>query len=242
MQLPPERDLPNADAMLAGILSSPPAEKPRSRRWLAPVAVAAVIALVAAVLGIRAMTGSGRDGVPAVQPSTSRSSLPRTSSVETTTAPPSTSTSRPSSQPPASPTSTAPPTSEPAQSALGPQTFTFRYFTVSYGDTNQQPTRIEGVDGFFVKVCARELPEDNKAAGTVPVTRGAWKLEPFPNASARTPLTSGGYSPAYPASANLKVGECASGWLSFTAPTEAIDGYNLVYENGVGERAVWNIH
>ena len=44
---------------------------------------------------------------------------------------------------------------------------------------------------------------------------------------------------AFPADRTYRVGQCAAGWIPFPAKTRPL---KISYENGVGDRAVWDAH
>ena len=117
----------------------------------------------------------------------------------------------------------------------------FRYFSVEVGDSPADPARISGLVGYYVTVCSVSLPPGYQDQGTVPISWAPWSLKPFPGDTSPAKVRTGGYSPALPET-SLRVGQCASGWLSFREPVGQIDGVNLVYRNSLGEHAEWNFH
>lgn len=116
---------------------------------------------------------------------------------------------------------------------------TFENFSVEI--TSQEPTPISGVSGLYAKVCVLKLPADAEN-GTARVSLDPWWLFNSVGEYGR-PLTSGGYSPAFPTEGRYKVGDCAEGWISFaTLPAVEIDWTSLSYSSVLGDRAMWNFH
>lgn len=110
------------------------------------------------------------------------------------------------------------------------------------------PIEMEFVAGFYMRTCVTSLPDEYKAAGAMPVS-----LAPFSavmgTAEKENTLTrlapKDGHQPAYPASATLAPGKCVEGFVSFAfgdfVDTPS-DYTNLIYENSLGDKAVWNNH
>ena len=217
----------------------------------------------AALAGSLALGACGNDqaGTPTTTTQAPASQTATTQASSTTTAPESTATAtttvtdEPSSAPASTeqqsqaPESSAPATtakpvpSQKEQKFINAGTATFTYFTVSnIVDEAPKVEKVEGVVGYYVKVCVNKLPPGFEDKGEVPVNASAFRLEAFPGKHDTRVVKERAYQPAYPFTKNLKVGQCAQGYVSFREPTGHIDGANLIYENSVGEKASWNNH
>ena len=194
-----------------------------------------------------------RDALPAgpVPTSTAPSPSAPMSTSSTSGAP---SSGAPSSSAPSSsaPSSTPPSTVGAApQQFLGPGKATFPHLTVEFTDGPKgynPPIQMEFVAGFYIRTCVTSLPDEYKAAGAMPVS-----LAPFSavmgTVEQENKLTrlapKDGHQPAYPASASLAPGQCVEGFVSFDFADHASvpsDYTNLIYQNSLGDKAVWNNH
>ncbi|RMB58264.1 hypothetical protein EAX62_13770 [Tessaracoccus antarcticus] len=104
-------------------------------------------------------------------------------------------------------------------------------------DANQDAPMIEGKAGLLVEVCATLALEGDD---TVRISSDPWSLQDA-EGNVQKPQQ-GGYEPAFPSDADYAVGECARGYLTFDYLSAESDYANLVYENGFGDRAVWQFH
>ena len=107
----------------------------------------------------------------------------------------------------------------------------FRHFKVSVTQINRDASQVR----LQAKVCVRSLPPDPQGNRTRiswdpwSVRAGSRSIEPDLRAS---PLKD-----EFPADATYRVGQCAAGWIPF-ATSSAVT--QIVYANGVGDRAVWD--
>lgn len=208
------------------------------------VALVAVVILVVVLLWHRGVTRTLPSPSPSAIVST-QSSMPTQSIDET--APPSTPIDPATPEPsPASSTVSSPPPSSttPSEPAAG-QTMmwegkaSFEHFTVELlqDEPGEDTTMIEGKAGLPVEVCVAKSLNGTDA---VRVSLEPWTLEDSVG-NVQNPQ-GGGYEPAFPAESQLGVGECVQGFLTFDYASEDSDFANLVYENGLGDRAVWQFH
>ena len=130
-------------------------------------------------------------------------------------------------------------TSSPAQTMMWEGTATFEHFTVEVlrDDANQGAEAIEGKAGLLVEVCVTQALD---GGGTARISSDPWTLEDSEGTVQRP--QAGGYQPAFPTGGEFAVGECAHGYLTFDYLPAGGDQANLVYENGLGDRAVWQFH
>ncbi len=126
------------------------------------------------------------------------------------------------------------------QTNHGDAKFTFNYVTVEVSQPDNPPKQIDGLSGIYAETCVKELPDEFKDKGKMPVNASAWKHELIPSGTELKRKTSGGYKPAYPETAELAPGECVSGYLSFEMTDEEIDGILVSYDNSLGAHARWS--
>jgi len=126
------------------------------------------------------------------------------------------------------------------QQSHGDAKFTFNYVTVEVSEPDNPPKQIDGLSGIYAETCVKELPDEFKDKGKMPVNASAWKHELVPSGTELKRKTSGGYKPAYPETAELAPGECVSGYLSFEMTDEEIDGIIVSYDNSLGAHARWS--
>lgn len=126
------------------------------------------------------------------------------------------------------------------QQSHGDAKFTFNYVTVEVSEPDNPPKQIDGLSGIYAETCVKELPDEFKDKGKMPVNASAWKHELVPSGTELKRRTSGGYKPAYPETAELAPGECVSGYLSFEMTDEEIDGILVGYDNSLGAHARWS--
>lgn len=138
-----------------------------------------------------------------------------------------------SSAPPAPPVPSSP------QTMMWDGKATFTYFTaeVLHDDPDGDDTLIDGKAALPVEVC---LTGDLDGSGKGRITSAPWTMEDSLG-SIQQPQT-GGYQPAFPTSVDVPVGGCVRGYLTFDYVSSDSEGANLVYENGLGDRAVWQFH
>lgn len=153
-----------------------------------------------------------------------------------TTAPGTTSGASPSTAPAKTP---AP--SEPAvQTMMWEGKATFEHFTVEVlsEDADQGADgMVDGKAGLLVEVCVIKALDDSARAR---ITTDPWTLEDSDN-NVQTPQKVG-HEPAFPADGEYAVGECARGFLTFDYVSVDSDYAVLVYDNALGDRAVWQFH
>ncbi|MEO7586451.1 MAG: hypothetical protein ABIS84_00325 [Arachnia sp.] len=234
------------------------------------VAIAALSIALVAVAALVAFLIWGRpaptvEPVPSPTPSSSPTSQPPSQSPTATQTPVTTTPATPvpastaattaaeasapatttaAASPAASPVTTTAPAS-PAASPAAAQTMmwqgkaTFEHFTaeVLADDANQDAPMIEGKAGLLVEVCATEALA---GTGTVRISSDPWTLQDSDGNAQKA--QQGGYEPAFPTDAEYAVGACARGYLTFDYLSVDSDYANLVYENGLGDRAVWQFH
>lgn len=141
--------------------------------------------------------------------------------------------------PPETPTPSE--TAEPdEQSFLGEGKATFENFSVELfaWDENTAPEVIPGKVGFDVEVCVLQAVDEGDQTR---ISDEPWRMEGS-SAETRRPVE-GVYDPVFPPEGDYAEGECASGWLTFDEfDAEAVEWAIVIYENGLGDRAVWNFH
>ncbi|WP_203568126.1 hypothetical protein [Aestuariimicrobium ganziense] len=283
LHLPPERDVPDPDAMFAAIMAGGSSTKDetvvrdfderdelavrRARRsWLAPLAVAAALGLVAVGAGINLLLNRDAGG-PAgtVTPSTSQveptsptsgPSLPVTTHSSTPSTTPS-ATSAPNS-PSTSASSTAPSTAASSASSSSPANqpsviemgaygkATLKYLTIErlpLPADFQAPVEFEFLQAWNMRLCVTGLPDSAKASGKLPIGVGAFRSELSPDRQNLNVVAEGGHQPAYPKSntVSLAVGECVTGYVSvdFSGYVDTpYDTMLLTYQNSLGDPPV----
>lgn len=136
-------------------------------------------------------------------------------------------------------------TSAPEQTAPAPgQTMmwqgraTFDNFTVELLEDTGDGEMIEGKAGLPIEVCVTKALEEGRPTR---VSLEPWLLEDS-NGNTQRPQVPGAYEPAFPAEGTYGEGECVSGYLTFDLITDQVDYVELVYANGLGDRAVWQFH
>ena len=146
---------------------------------------------------------------------------------------------------PAAPGTGAPTTSAPEQTKPAPgQTMmwqgraTFDNFTVELLEDTGDGEMVEGKAGLPIEVCVTKALEEGQPTR---VSLEPWLLEDS-NGNTQRPQVPGAYEPAFPAEGTYGEGECVSGYLTFDLITEPVDYVELVYANGLGDRAVWQFH
>lgn len=224
----------------------------------------AIIALAVAVVATAVLVAFlvwGRDAptaLPAPTPSPS-SSPSRLAPSPVPSDNPSPMASAPVSAGPESPTpapaTSAPPVTAPVSTAATPgpskaspataQTMmwegraTFEHFTVEVlqDDADPDASMIEDKAGLLVEVCVTKGTDGTDGA---PISSEPWTLQDS-DGNVQVPQQ-GGYEPAFPEETRLPVGKCARGFLTFDYVSVESDFANLVYENDLGDRAVWQFH
>ncbi len=139
----------------------------------------------------------------------------------------------------AEPSSTSAATPSPGLTMTWEGQATFEHFTVEVvqDDPNPGAELIEGKAGLPVEVCATKSLD---GAADVRISTEPWTLQDS-DGNVQRPQP-GGYEPAFPSGTMVPVSECASGFLTFDYTSDATDYAILVYENGLGDRAVWQFH
>ncbi len=217
------------------------------------VAIIVVAVALAVVVALVAYLTWGRDAVdsPTPTPSASPSVPAPTASAPGTTAtpePPDSEQATPSptatsSSGPASATETPTVSGAPSDPPAAAQTMmwegkaSFENFTVEVPRDNDVPASIEGKAALLVEVCLTKSLDD---AGKTRISWDPWTLEDS-DGNVNRPVA-GGYEPAFPADDEYVQGECARGYLTFDQMPPNSDFVNLVYENGLRDRAVWQFH
>lgn len=212
------------------------------------VALGVALAILAALIAFLVWGRPAPQVLPPPAPSTSVPTSPAATATNTATEP---SEPAASTQPPAAPTTS--PTKAPAPSpepsatpsASAQQTMmwegkaTFEFFTaeVLRDDAEGDDTMIEGKAALLVEVC---LTGDYQGSGTGLITSAPWTMEDSTGTIQKP--QAGGYEPAFPASTEVAVGDCARGYLTFDYLAPDADGVDLVYQNGLGDRAIWQFH
>lgn len=137
-------------------------------------------------------------------------------------------------------TTSAAPSPAAGQTMMWEGKATFEHFTVEVlsEDVDQETAEIvEGKAGLLVEVCVTKAVD---GTGGARITTEPWTLEDSDD-NTQTPQKVG-YKPAFPTDAEYAVGECARGFLTFDYVSVDTDYANLVYDNGLGDRAVWQFH
>lgn len=242
----------------------PPNSKPRRPMRVAIAALAVSLAVMAALIVFLIWGRSAPTVAPAPSPSASPTPSPSATSSPSATptrdpgesnapTPSASAASTPVASPSPTPAATQSATTSTAASASTPSTAsaspaptmnwegkaTFEYFTAEVLSNDAVPDAevVEDKAGLLVEVCVRRALDGTDGAL---ITTDPWTLEDA-NGNTQTPQEPG-YRPAFPASKQYPVGECARGFLTFDY-VPADGGYAmLVYENGLGERAVWQFH
>lgn len=240
-----------------------PTPKPRDPMRVAIAILGVAVLVMAAIVAFLIWGRSTPTVVPAPTPSsplvnstpttTTTTASPATPiAAATTTTELATTTEAPSTPSPASSSATATgettspmqttsptQTSSPAQTMMWEGTATFEHFTVEVlrDDANQGAEAIEGKAGLLVEVCVTQALD---GGGTARISSDPWTLEDSEGTVQRP--QAGGYQPAFPTGGEFAVGECAHGYLTFDYLPAGGDQANLVYENGLGDRAVWQFH
>lgn len=220
---------------------------------VAIIAVAILLALVASYLVFLILTRDAPVALPSPDasktPAPLRSDPPPSASAPLTTDQPPTGGDDPTpiesaTEPTTDPSSSeAPAQTPPPRPAAAPSTTmawqglaTFENFSVELPPLEGDPPEIDGKAGFFVEVCAlKELSSDQVRISSEP-----WSFADAEGNVGRP--TEGGYEPAFPTSTTVAVGECVSGYLTFDFLPGESDYLNLIYQNGLGDRAVWQFH
>ncbi len=232
--------------------------KPRSPMRVAIAVLSVAVVVMALIVAYLVWGRSTPTVLPAPTPSASPTTPSPSTTVSTTPTPaPSTlSTAAPATTPassnspvatetPTSPsptapnTSSAPPVPAPAQTMMWEGKATFEHFSVEVlrDDAPQDTPMLENKAGLPVEVCVVKTLD---GSDTARISSDPWTLEDS-EGTVQTPQA-GGYQPAFPADGEYAVGECARGYLTFDYLPAGGDYANLVYENGLGDRAVWQFH
>ncbi len=215
LQLPPQRSVPDPDRMLREVLSDVEPEQAgrgRTGRVLAGVAVAAVAVGVTAV------------AVPlAIHRQTTTVAAPTSPTVAATSAEPS-STVHPTPMQPDRPL------------AVG-QTASLDHLTVTVTKIDRSPAF-----GILVRarVCVRSLPKDEV---DIHVSWTPWSVTTPPDRHSYAELRpglpgSGLLTDTFPDGRNLRVAQCAEGWIPFNAD-EHTASVTVNYADDLGNKAVW---
>lgn len=202
---------------------------------VASIALVAVIGLIAWLAFMRQPTTT-----PERTPTEGTSAPTPASSTPVATTPSNEPTATPSGpgSTPVPPSTSVEPTSETTMQWQGKAEF--EHFSVELMPEGDGVSTIEGAAGFYVEVCVLSaLPEGD--SGKTLITSQPWRLEDS-TGTRRSPRPQGAYEPPFPATGHYDVGQCATGWLTFDALEGPIDFSTLVYENGLGDKAVWQFH
>ncbi|GAB3819510.1 hypothetical protein GCM10028820_23600 [Tessaracoccus terricola] len=135
-------------------------------------------------------------------------------------------------------TSPTPASPAPGQTMMWQGRATFDNFTVELLEDTGEGEMIEGKAGLPIEVCVTKALEAGQPSR---VSLEPWHLEDS-NGNVQRPQVPGAYEPAFPAEGSYGEGECVSGYLTFDLITEPVDYVELVYANGLGDRAVWQFH
>ncbi|MGV8846742.1 hypothetical protein [Tessaracoccus sp.] len=223
-------------------------QSPTQRRDPVKVAVVALGIVLAILAALIAFLVWGRPAprvpappIPSTSPTTSPTAAaqpePSASTKPTTATPaptPSATTPAPS---PESPSATSSASAQQTMMWEGKATFEFFTAEVLRDDAPGEDTAIEGKAALLVEVC---LTGDIDGSGKGRITSAPWTMEDS-TGTVQKPQA-GGYEPVFPASVEVAVGECARGYLTFDYLEPDGDGVDLVYENGLGDRAIWQFH
>ena len=164
--------------------------------------------------------GAGAAEPPSEEPTTDDASAEDTSNTGTSETPDATETPGATGSAEGSEVPRASHPAQPAQRHHGDKRFRFRYFDAEVLQPKEEPKRIEGVSGVYVRTCLHTLPEEFEQRGTVPVSAAAWHLLPVPEGEEYDRMVTDGYQPAYPGKKELAVGECAEGVVSARETTQ----------------------
>jgi len=107
----------------------------------------------------------------------------------------------------------------------------FEHFTVSVTQVSRNSSHVR----LQAKVCVKSLPP-NPQGNRTRISWDPWSIL----AGSRTiepDFGAGPFEDGFPADATYRVGQCASGWIPFATDRTATQ---IVYANGVGDRAVWD--
>lgn len=194
------------------------------------VAVCGSVVAVLAVAGCQFLAPT--DDEPSRQPTPSGTGTVVTSPAPTDTQAPSTSAPEQSSP--------APEQSSPApgQTMMWQGRATFDNFTVELLEDTGDGEMVEGKAGLPIEVCVTKALEEGRPTR---VSLEPWHLEDS-NGNVQRPQVPGAYVPAFPEDGTYGEGECVSGYLTFDLITDQVDYVELVYANGLGDRAVWQFH
>lgn len=104
-------------------------------------------------------------------------------------------------------------------------------------DEDQSAAMIDGKAGFLVEVCV--MTDVDGGDGAL-ITSASWTLEDS-DVNVQSPQEDG-YTPPFPTETLAQVGECAKGFLTFDYVSANSDYANLVHDDDLGNRAVWQFH
>ncbi len=104
-------------------------------------------------------------------------------------------------------------------------------------DEDQSTAMIDDKAGFFVEVCVMKDVDGGEGAL---ITSASWTLEDS-DGNVQYPQEDG-YAPPFATEAVAQVGECAKGFLTFDYVSADSDYANLVHDDDLGNRAVWQFH
>lgn len=113
----------------------------------------------------------------------------------------------------------------------------FEHFSVEYLPGEPEDD-IPDLAGLMVEVC---LTQSLNGDAPTRISLDPWSLEDSLGRTQR-PQQPGSHEPQFPAQGEYTTGECTRGFLTFDLITDPVDWVNLVYENGLGDRAVWQFH
>ncbi len=119
----------------------------------------------------------------------------------------------------------------------GKATFDAVTVEVLQEDPDQDTTMIQDKAGLLVEVCVIKGADGTDGAK---ITSQSWTLEDS-DGNVQTPQQ-GGYEPAFPTDAQLSAGKCVRGFLTFDYVSAESDYADLVHEDSLGNRAVWQFH
>lgn len=205
--------------------------------WVLAVALVAVVGLVAYLALNRTPADPTPQPSPSISPTPAATTPSPSSDPEPTVEP----TNEPAEPEPTEPVPVTEeePTPAPAQTLMWQGLATFEHFTVELQeDSGDGPEVPEGKAVLPVEVCLVKALDDGDTAR---ISLDPWSLEDS-SGSVQRPQVPGSYEPAFPTEGTYSVGECASGYLTFDLVTDSVDWVNLVYSNGLGDRAVWQFH
>lgn len=107
----------------------------------------------------------------------------------------------------------------------------FQHFKVTVRQVKQAPPGVR----VLAEVCVKRLPPDPQGNRTR-ISWDPWSVSTG-SKTVDARRSSAGLRGAFPADRTYRVGQCAGGWISFPAKTRPL---KISYENGVGDRAVWD--